>query len=83
MIASSSPPIVASPQRTMVFSGRRSSGDAGKIFEMRRFDGRLIAGDTDGGSGRARHRMSLVSQTLDDAQDSLDLAISGVGFHYD
>jgi len=58
-------------------------GDAGQILEMRRVDCRWVTGDTDGRAGRSRHRVGFESEFFDHAQDSVDLAVSGVGFHYD
>src|SRR6185369_12310296 len=58
-------------------------GDAAKILEVRRIDSALVSGDTDRSASRARHRMAFEAQFLNHAQNSLDLAVSRVVFHYD
>ena len=58
-------------------------GHARQVFETRRIDGALIAGDPDGGAGRARHRVRFESQFGNDVTDVRNLRVGGVGFHYD
>jgi hypothetical protein len=58
-------------------------GDAGQYLEVSGIDGALVAGDSDCGAHRARHRVAFETQLFDDAQDSLNLALGRVGFHHD
>src|SRR6266404_2222589 len=60
-----------------------SIGHARQVFETRRIDSSLVAGDADGGAGRARHRVRFESQFGNDFTDVRNLRVSGVGFHYD
>jgi hypothetical protein len=50
---------------------------------VRRIDRTLISSDPDGGASGAGHWVALESQLLDDAQDSVDLAVGRVRLHYD
>src|SRR5829696_8170497 len=57
--------------------------DSGQVLEVRRVNRTLISGDANGGASSAGHRVAFETQLLDDAQDSLDLAVGRVVFHYD
>jgi hypothetical protein len=50
---------------------------------VRGIDGALVTGDTDRSASGSGHRVSLEAEFFDDAQDSLDLTVGGVAFHYD
>ena len=66
------------PEKTVV-----RVGDTRQVFEARRIDCALVAGDPDGGAGGARHRVGFESQFGNDVTDVRNLRVGGVGFHYD
>ena len=95
MMASSLPPMVASPTRTTVFSGRRSSvinlyglvtrmtsATPGRFSKRRAVDRASVAGDANGCSRGTGHRMRTQPNFLNHVYNCVHFLRSSAGFHY-